>query len=90
MIHVNITVTGKVQRIGFRFSSMQEAIKIGVCGFVMNVDHDKVYLEAEGEEEKVNKFVEWCKSGPSWARVRDISVEPGEEKNFTSFEIVPK
>ncbi|MEI6853905.1 MAG: acylphosphatase [Bacteroidota bacterium] len=90
MIHVNITVTGKVQRIGFRFSSMQEAIKIGVYGFVMNVDHDKVYLEAEGEEEKVNKFVEWCKSGPSWARVSDISVETGEIKNFTSFEIVPK
>jgi acylphosphatase len=90
MIHVNITVTGKVQRIGFRFSSMQEAIKIGVCGFVMNIDHDKVYLEAEGEEEKVNKFVEWCKSGPSWAIVSDISVEPGEVKNFTSFEIVPK
>jgi acylphosphatase len=56
----------------------------------MNIDHDKVYLEAEGEEEKVNKFVEWCKSGPSWAIVSDISVEPGEVKNFTSFEIVPK
>lgn len=90
MTHVNITVTGKVQRIGFRFTSMQEALKLGVRGFVMNVDHDKVYLEAEGEEEKVEKFIEWCKTGPTWAKVKQISVEKGEVKNLTSFEIVPK
>jgi acylphosphatase len=90
MIHLNITVSGKVQRIGFRFSAMQEAVKIGIFGFVMNVDHDKVYIEAEGEENKVYRFVEWCKSGPAWANVKQISVEKSEVKNFTSFEIVPK
>jgi acylphosphatase len=90
MIHVNITVSGKVQRIGFRFTSMQEAVRLGVRGFVMNVDHDKVYLEAEGEESTVEKFIEWCKKGPTWAQVKQISIEKSELKNFTSFEILPR
>jgi acylphosphatase len=90
MIHVNIIVTGKVQKIGFRFTAMQEAVRIGVKGFIMNVDHDKVYVEAEGDEEKVDKFIEWCKKGPAWAKVNQISIEKGEMKNFSSFEIVPK
>ncbi len=88
MIHVNITIMGKVQKIGFRFSSMQEAVRLGVCGFVMNVDQDKVYIEAEGEEKTVEKFIDWCRKGPSWARVKQISIEKSELKNFSSFEIL--
>ena len=80
MIHVNILVTGKVQKIGFRFTSMQEAVRIGVFGFVMNVGHDKVYIEAEGEEQKIEKFTEWCKKGPTWARIDQISIEKEEMK----------
>jgi len=90
MIHVNILVTGKVQRIGFRFTSMQTAVKLGVNGFVMNVDQDKVYIEAEGDENKVEEFINWCKKGPTWANVKQISVEKGVVKSFTSFEILPK
>jgi acylphosphatase len=90
MIHANINISGKVQRIGFRFSSMQVAVKLGVCGFIMNVDNDKVYIEAEGEEKKVEEFINWCKTGPTWAKVNQISIEKGELKNFSSFEILPK
>jgi acylphosphatase len=90
MIHVNITVTGKVQKIGFRFLAMQTAVKLGVSGFVRNVDNDKVYIEAEGEEGKVEEFIKWCKTGPTWARVDQISVEKGELKNFATFDILPR
>ena len=88
MRHVKITVTGKVQKIGFRFMAMQTAVKLGVSGFVKNVDNDKVYIEAEGEEGKVEEFIKWCKTGPTWARVDQISVEKGELKMFTSFDIL--
>jgi len=87
MIHVNITVTGKVQKIGFRFMAMQTAVKLGVHGFVRNVGSEKVYIEAEGEEGYVEEFIKWCKTGPPWARVDQISVEKGDVKNFTSFDI---
>jgi acylphosphatase len=90
MIHVNITVTGRVQRIGFRFSSMQTAVNLGICGFIMNVDNDKVYIEAEGEEAAIEKFVEWCKVGPAWSKVTQISVDKGDLKNFTSYEILSR
>jgi acylphosphatase len=87
MIHVNITVTGKVQKIGYRFMAMQTAVKLGVHGFVRNVDDDRVYIEAEGEGNRVDEFIKWCKTGPPWARVDQISVEKGDLKNFTTFDI---
>jgi acylphosphatase len=90
MVHVNITVSGKVQKIGFRFSTMQLAVKLGVHGLVKNLDNDKVYIEAEGEKDNVEKFIEWCKTGPTWAKVNQITVENGELKNFTYFEILPR
>ena len=90
MRHVKITVTGKVQKIGFRFMAMQTAVKLGVSGFVKNVDNDKVYIEAEGEEGKVEEFIKWCKTGPTWARVDQISIEKGELKNFISFDIMQR
>ena len=87
MKHVNIKVYGRVQRIGFRFTAMQVAYKFGVKGIVQNFDDGSVYMEAEGEDANVDKFVEWCKVGPLGSKVRNITLEDGEFKNYTAFDI---
>jgi acylphosphatase len=87
MKHVRIKIFGRVQRIGFRFSAMQAAYKYGICGIVQNGDDGSVWIEAEGDEECVNKFIEWCKVGPLGARVEKLLLEDGEPKNYTSFDI---
>lgn len=88
MIHVNITIKGKVQKIGLRFLTMQTAIKIGVNGFVKPLDKDKIYIEAEGTEEKIEDLKNWCNAGPYPKAVSQVSIEKGQLKNFKSFEIV--
>ncbi|MCB2220395.1 MAG: acylphosphatase [Bacteroidetes bacterium] len=85
--HYKIRVRGKVQGVGFRFSCMEAAYKYNIKGFVRNRSDRSVYIEAEGEEENLNAFREWCAKGPVWARVVEVEQEEGEVQDFNSFEI---
>jgi len=84
---VKLRIYGKVHRVGFRFSAMQQAYKIGVNGFVQNVDDGSIYIEAEGEEGKLEEFIAWCKAGPLGARIDKILMEEGTVCNYPSFDI---
>jgi acylphosphatase len=90
MKHVNITITGRVQRVGFRFSAMEAAFRFSINGFVKNVDYDSVYIEAEGMDENIGLFLAWCGKGPLGARVDQVQVEEAPMKNFTGFEILSR
>lgn len=46
-----------------------------------------VYVEAEGEESKLQEFLKWCRQGPSRARVDNIAFEEGELKYFGDFRV---
>ena len=86
--HFNIKVFGKVQGVFFRQTTREKAKAIGIKGFVRNEPDDSVYIEAEGEEEPMNKFTGWCKVGPSQATVEKTEITESSLKNFTSFEIL--
>lgn len=87
MKHVRIRIYGRVQRIGFRFQSMQAAYKYKVTGLVRNMNDGSVYIEAEGEDTNVEKFIDWCKVGPMVSRIEKVYIEEGDIKNYTSFDI---
>ncbi len=87
MKRLNITVYGRVQGIGFRYSALHAAQRLGVKGFVKNCYDGTVYLEAEGDDEPVESFLEWCKKGPSLARVERVVTEQAELRLYTGFEI---
>lgn len=86
-MHLAIRVTGKVQGVFYRASTRDKARSLGLCGFVKNEDDGSVYIEAEGDKEKLDQFVNWCKQGPPNARVDKVEVAEREIKNFTQFEI---
>ncbi|HYF05805.1 MAG TPA: acylphosphatase [Patescibacteria group bacterium] len=86
--HVNITITGKVQGVGFRYSILDEAVFLGLKGFVKNIDKG-VYAEAEGEEDQLKQLLKYCKAGPKGARVEAMTYEVGELKNFEDFKFEP-
>ena len=44
--------------------------------------------EAEGEEEHINSFIQWCNRGPMGARVENVEVSEGDLKNFSGFDII--
>ena len=87
MKHYVITVSGKVQGVFYRQSTIETARQLGVKGYVKNETNGNVYIEAEGTTEQLKGFIDWCKKGPTRAIVSDVMVEEGEIKNYSSFEI---
>ena len=82
-----IRVSGKVQGVFFRASTREKADEFAIKGFVRNEPDGSVYIEAEGEENDLNKFIAWCKRGPIRAKVDRCDVVEIQEKGFTTFEI---
>ncbi|MFP4059082.1 MAG: acylphosphatase [Bacteroidota bacterium] len=85
--HLNITISGRVQGVGFRFSAREKARNLGLRGFVKNNYDGSVYIEAEGEPNNVREYVYWCNHGPSSARVEKVNIEEDVVKDFKTFEI---
>lgn len=86
---VEITVSGRVQRVFFRISAVKEAKKLDLTGWVKNINDGSVKILAEGEEENIKKLIEWSQAGPLLAKVADIEVKWLKGKSeFTDFQIL--
>ncbi|HEX8974696.1 MAG TPA: acylphosphatase [Patescibacteria group bacterium] len=72
--HIDITICGKVQGVTFRFSARIIAERMGIVGYAKNQDDGTVFIEAEGEEGDLGKFIDWCRRGPEEARVEKVDV----------------
>ncbi len=88
MKHLKATIYGRVQGVFFRDSARQKARELGLTGWVANQADGSVYLEAEGEEEKLKELLAWCWQGSSSARVDKVEQDFSQElKNFEGFEV---
>jgi acylphosphatase len=85
--HYNITIKGKVQGVSYRVNAQAQAHKFNLTGFVKNLPKEGVYVEVEGTEENINKFIEWCYTGPRLAKVTEVKAEEGATIGFTTFEV---
>lgn len=85
---IHVFVRGVVQGVNFRYHTKAAAIKLGVFGLVKNLPDGRVEAVFEGEQDAVEKMVEFCKTGPWSAIVQDVVVkEEGWTGKYTSFEI---
>ena len=82
-----INIHGRVQGVGFRWSTAREARNRGITGYVKNLSDGSVYIEAEGSGEQLNAFVEWCKEGPGFGFVESVNADPFPPVNYTDFRI---
>ena len=83
---VILKVYGKVQGVGFRFYTQKKAQELMLKGFAQNKPDGSVYIEAEGNADKLELFILWCNDGPSWARVTKVEQQfvpvLGKENGF--------
>ena len=81
-------LAGRVQGVGFRWTTAAEARRRSLMGWVRNLDSGGVEAVFEGPRAAVEDMLRWCTDGPPGAHVRDVHVawdEPPE--HFASFEI---
>jgi len=88
MTRVHLIISGRVQGVFYRASAQKRARELGVTGWAHNAVDGKVEIVAEGEKEKIEQFIEWCKEGTRIAKVERCEVEYQDYKNeFPDFTI---
>jgi acylphosphatase len=81
----HILIKGKVQGVFFRATAQEVAEELGITGWVKNTGDGDVEAVASGNNDAVNKFIEWCHNGPQRAEVTEVIVNDDEEKKFDNF-----
>jgi len=88
MKHLDIKIYGRVQRVFYRISARREARSLGIFGYVKNMKDGTVKIEAEGDEEKLQELLAWCRRGSIMAKVAKVDYEEsGILKEYNNFEI---
>ena len=90
MKKLRIHVQGRVQGVGFRYTTKMLADQLGVTGSVKNEADGSVSIEAMGDEKIIDAFVAGVKDSPSSAgKVNQIDIQPDDTiKERTSFDVV--
>jgi acylphosphatase len=85
---VRLIISGIVQGVFFRSASRHQALSLGIKGWVKNRVDGTVEVVAEGAEDAVAEFMQWCHEGPVGARVDEVNFTWEEyEGEFTTFAI---
>lgn len=83
LIRAHVLISGRVQRVGFRFSTQDMATLYGLTGWVRNLPDERVEAVFEGDRSSVEDMIRWCHKGPPHAIVQEVRVvyEPPEGLN---------
>lgn len=72
LTRIDARITGRVQGVGFRYFTTQQARRLGVEGWVRNEANGAVRVVAEGPREVLEDFLNRLKEGPAGAKVQEI------------------
>ena len=82
------TVSGRVQDVGFRYAMREEALRLGVVGWVRNLPDGSVAFHAQGARADLDALTAWCRTGPPFARVDNLETHASEAAELPTFEIL--
>jgi acylphosphatase len=81
----HIFIEGRVQGVFYRSFTQNQALRLGITGWVRNLHDGRVEAVFEGQRELVEQAILSCKGGPPGSRVTDLDVTwetPSGEKGF--------
>lgn len=71
---VHVTISGRVQAVGFRYWTERNAAELELDGWVRNRRDGSVEAVFCGAGDAVDEMLARCRSGPPGARVADVRV----------------
>ena len=86
---IKLTISVKVQGVGYRRWFAQYAVALGLKGYVQNLDSGAVEALFFGDDGMVAELVNRAKVGPTHAVVTDVVIVElaSEQQTFTDFQI---
>ena len=83
-----IVVEGRVQGVGYRDFAQRQAGRLGLAGFVMNLNDGRVRAIAEGPREAIDEFVRTLEKGPPLSAVSAVKVRwMAPTRRFAGFDV---
>ena len=82
MKKIHITISGKVQGVGFRYWLYQKSNERNVYGWVKNKITGEVEALLIGDYKDVDEILELCKKGPLSSRVTKIKIQNYKQLYF--------
>ena len=88
MVQYEITISGKVQGVGYRYFAVRKATEMGITGWVKNSVDGSVIIVAQGIEEEIKTFIDYLHIGTTRSRFDQISkVKFNTLSNFDTFSV---
>jgi len=72
---IHLQIRGRVQGVYFRASTVEQAQRLGITGWVRNCLDGSVEVMAEGKKAELENLIGWCHKGPSGAQVKEVQTE---------------
>ena len=86
---INLIISGQVQGVFFRTSTLEQAQSLNLTGWVQNLPDGSVEITAEGQRFALDQLLSWCRQGPPAAEVKDVIVRwSGYKNEFRTFMVV--
>lgn len=70
----HLIVSGHVQGVYYRSNSAETGLKLGLTGWSKNLPNGTVEIVAEGDKERIEELIKWCRKGPPSARVEGVDI----------------
>ena len=88
IVRLHAVVYGRVQGVGFRFHTQQEADEMSLTGWVANRADRSVEVVAEGSRDTLDRFLKYLQRGPASAHVTrvDYDFQPAT-REFDQFRV---
>ncbi|GAA2980598.1 acylphosphatase [Lentilactobacillus parakefiri] len=72
---VEMNASGRVQGVGFRWSTIQLAQSLNISGWVKNEADGSVSILASGESENLTQFIQKIRNSPTpFAKVKSLQI----------------
>jgi acylphosphatase len=70
----HLKIEGRVQGVWYRASTREQAVSLGLFGWVKNMPDGNVEAFAQGPKEMIEALAVWCRQGPPHASVTKVDV----------------
>ncbi len=80
-------VSGRVQGVWFRQSTVVEARPLGLRGYVRNLPDGRVEVVACGAPEALARLEQWLQHGPPLAQVTGVQKAHANDEGWSDFRV---
>jgi acylphosphatase len=88
MANFQITITGKVYKVGFMYYVKQIALRNDIQGVARYTDNLSVLIKAQGKNSSMDKFMNYCRLGCVGSEIEGFEIKEIAPGHYQFFEII--